>query len=150
MLSAMNSDVAGEKGQAPQQQKPIKESGQQPRDQNPKAQTVRIEVGLFQDMPAWIWRVFLLAWATIFGLFMAFFTVNAEATFVVAIAALTGLMAFGLPVALVGQSRTGNPEHGSTVDTHTGPLSVEAAAAQIILIPIGGIVGLTAFIIFAM
>ena len=91
-----------------------------------------------------------LAWATIFGLFMAFFTVNAEATFVVAIAALTGLMAFGLPVALVGQSRTGNLEHGSTVDTHTGPLSVEAAAAQIILIPIGGIVGLTAFIIFAM
>ena len=85
-----------------------------------------------------------------FRLFLAVFTVSAEATFAVAIAALTGLMAFGLPVALVAQSGGANPEHKSTVDTHTGPLSIRAAAAQIVLIPVGGIVGLTAFIIFVM
>ena len=128
----------------------IEKGGQPQRDQKPEALSVSTEVGLFQDIPGWIWRAFLLAWATIFGLFLAFFTVNAQATFAVAIAALTGLMAFGLPLALIAQSGPGNPEHKGTVDTHTGPLSIWAAAAQIVLIPVGGIVGLTAFIIFAM
>lgn len=137
-------------GHEPQQGSLIEDDKQQPPDQKPEVLSVPIEAGLFQDMPAWIWRAFLLAWAAIFGLFLAFFTINAEATFVVSIAALTGLMAFGLPVVLVAQSGGRNPEYKGTVDTHTGPLSIRAAAAQIVLIPVGGIVGLTAFIIFAM
>ena len=143
------SDDADTTGPAPQRAL-IDERGQQHREQKPDALSVSTEVGLFQDMPKWIWRAYLSAWATIFGLFLAFFTITAEATFAVAIAALTGLMAFGLPIALVAQSGSGNPEQRNTVDTHTGPLSIGAAAAQIVLIPVGGIVGLTAFIIFAL
>jgi hypothetical protein len=126
------------------------EGGQPHCDQKPEALCVSTKVGLFQDIPGWIWRAYLSAWATIFGLFLAVFTVGAEATFAVSIAALTGLMAFGLPVALVAQSGRAKPEHKSTVDTYSGPLSIRAAAAQIVLIPVGGIVGLTAFIIVAM
>ena len=108
------------------------------------------EIGLFQDIPTWIWRIFFSAWATIFGLFLTIFTTNAEATFVVIISALTGGMAFGLPLPLAAQSRKDNVKSVSIVHTHTGPLSPPAAAAQIVLIPIGGVIGLTAFILFAM
>ena len=113
-------------GRVPQPESLIEEGCQPDRDQKPEVLSVSTEVGLFQDIPGWIWRAFFSAWATIFGLFLAFFTINAEATFAVAIAALTGSMAFGLPIALVAQSGTGNPEHRSTIDTHTGPLSVRA------------------------
>lgn len=137
-------------GRAQQTGSLVEEGGPPQIDERPEASPASTEVGLFRDMPGWIWRAFLSAWATIFGLFLAFFTTTAQATFAVAIAALFGLMAFGLPVALALQSGRGNPDRGSTVDTHTGPLSIRAAAAQIVLIPVGGIVGLTAFIIFAM
>ena len=53
------------------------------------------EIGLFQDIPGWIWRIFFSAWATIFLLFLVVFTTNASATFVVTISALTGLMMLG-------------------------------------------------------
>ena len=108
------------------------------------------EVGLFQDIPAWIWRIFFSAWATIFTLFLMVFTTNEAATFVVTISALTGVMAFGLALALAAQTRKHKVKCGAMIHTHSGPLSVKAAAAQIVLIPIGGVVGLTAFILFAM
>jgi len=108
------------------------------------------EAGLFQDIPPWIWRMFFHAWAMIFVLFLMVFTTNASATFVVTIAALTGLMILGLPAALAAQSRRSNVSYGNTIHTHTGPLSANAAAAQIVLIPVGGVIGLTAFILFAM
>lgn len=145
-----NSDGADAIGNAPQPESQVEEGGQPHPDQKPESLSVSTDDGLFQDIPAWIWRAFLSAWATIFGLFLAFFTITAEATFAVAIAALTGLMAFGLPLALVAQSGSGNPTQISKVDTHTGPMSIWAVAAQIVLIPVGGIVGLTAFIIFAL
>jgi len=108
------------------------------------------EVGLFQDIPAWIWRIFFLAWATIFLLFLIVFTTNASATFMVTISALTGLMMLGLPVTLASLTRKQNVTCDKIIETHTGPLSQRAAAAQIVLIPIGGVVGLAAFIILAM
>jgi hypothetical protein len=108
------------------------------------------EVGLFQDIPAWIWRIFFSAWATIFLLFVIVFTTNASATFVVTISAFTGLMMLGLPVTLAGLTRQRNVKCDRVIETHSGPLSQGAAAAQIVLIPIGGVIGLTAFIILAM
>lgn len=107
------------------------------------------EVGLFRDIPRWIWITFLSAWAVLFGLFIVFFTTNAAATFVVTIATLFGLMAFGLPMILAAQSRCEGPECEGLIHTHTGPLKVGAAAAQIVLIPIGAVIGLIAFIMLA-
>ena len=108
------------------------------------------EIGLFQDLPAWIWRTFLAAWAVFFGLFIVFFTIDAEATFVVTIAALFAVMAFGLPMTMVAQSKCGIHECNGLIQTHTGPLSVGAAATQIALIPIGAVIGVIAYIMLAM
>ena len=108
------------------------------------------EIGLFQDVPKWIWTTFLSAWALLFGLFIVFFTTNAAAAFVVTIAALFGLMAFGLPMTLAAQRKCGDHECRGIVQTHTGPLSAGAAAAQIVLVPIGAVIGLIAFITLAM
>lgn len=105
--------------------------------------------GLFQDVPTWIWGVFLSAWATLFGLFILLFATDAESAFVITIAALFGLMAFGLPMTLAAQSNCDKCSYGATIDTHTGPLSVGAAAAQIVLIPVGAVIGLIAFIALA-
>lgn len=105
--------------------------------------------GLFQDIPRWIWVAFLSAWAMLFGLFIVFFAIDAGSTFVVIIAALFGLMAFGLPMTLAAQSNRTGRNHGATINTHTGPLSVRAAAAQIVLIPVGAVIGLVAFIALA-
>jgi hypothetical protein len=107
-------------------------------------------VGLFQDIPRWIWITFLSAWAILFGLFIVFFTSDAAAAFVVTIAALFGLMAFGLPMTLAAQSKRGSQKCEGLIHTHTGPLNVGAAAAQIVLIPIGAVIGLIAFIMLAM
>jgi hypothetical protein len=105
--------------------------------------------GLFHDIPSWIWGVFLAAWAMLFCLFIIFFAADAGSAFVVTIAALFGLMAFGLPMTLAAQSNRNAPSRSETINTHTGPLSVRAAAAQIVLIPIGAVIGLIAFISLA-
>jgi len=107
------------------------------------------EPGPFQDIPKQIWMVFLSAWGVIFGMFVIFFTVNAAASFVVSIAALFAMMAFGLPAALAAQGRCDGHRCGKTIQTHTGPLSITAAGTQIVAVPICAIVGLTAFIAFA-
>lgn len=107
------------------------------------------EPGPFQDMPGWIWRAYLSAWAMLFGLFLVFFTTNTSATFMVIIASFFGAMAFGLPLALVAQKPTGCTRT-KIIDTHCGPMSAGAAAAQIVLIPVGAVLGLVAFILLAM
>lgn len=107
------------------------------------------EPGPFQDIPRQIWVVFLSAWATLFSMFVIFFTVNGSASFVVAIASLFAIMAFGLPSVLAAQGRCDGHRCGKIVQTHTGPLSLTAAGAQIAAVPICAIVGLTAFIAFA-
>ena len=107
------------------------------------------EPGPFQDIPKQIWMVFLSAWGVIFGMFVIFFTVNAAASFLVSIAALFAIMAFGLPAALAAQGRCEGHRCSNVIQTHTGPLSVKAAGTQIVAVPICAIVGLTAFIAFA-
>jgi hypothetical protein len=108
------------------------------------------EIGLFQDVPKWIWTSFLSAWTLLFGLFIVFFTTNSAAAFVVTIAVLFVLMAFGLPMALAAQSKCQDYECMGIIHTHTGPLTVGAAAAQILLVPVGAVIGLIAFITLAM
>jgi uncharacterized membrane protein HdeD (DUF308 family) len=107
------------------------------------------EPGPFQDIPKQVWIVFLSAWTVLFGMFVIFFTVNASASFVVTIAALFAVMAFGLPAALAAQGRREGHRCGKIVQTHTGPLSITAAGAQIAAVPICAIIGLTAFIAIA-
>jgi hypothetical protein len=108
------------------------------------------DVGLFQDIPGWIWTLFLSAWATFFGLMILFFATTPTAAFVVTISALFGLMAFGLPMALAAQSQCGRNDCTGMIDTHTGPLSAAAAGTQIALIPVAVVVGLVGFIVLAM
>jgi len=114
------------------------------------AALIRADQGPFQDIPQGVWVLFLSAWACLFMLFVLFFTVTLEAAFVVTVAALFGLMAFGLPWVMARQGRCDGPGCRGIVHTRTGPLSVTAAATQIVLIPVGAVIGLTAFIAFAM
>ncbi len=107
-------------------------------------------IGPFQDVPKWIWVTFLSAWGTIFGLFVLFFTNDGGSIFSVTIAVLFVMMAFGLPLTMVAQSRSEKHDCGGVVHTRTGPLSTRAAAVQIALIPIAAAFGLTAFIVLAL
>ena len=107
-------------------------------------------VGPFQDVPRVIWGAFLSAWFVFFSLLIIFFTTNAAATFVVTIVVLFALMAFGLPSILAAQAKCGKNKCGVTIHTHTGPLGVWTAGAQITLVPIAAVIGLIAFIVFAM
>lgn len=93
--------------------------------------------------------MFLSAWALLFTLFILFFTATPEAAFVVTVAALFALMAFGLPVAMAVQGRCEGYECSGIIHTRTGPLSVAAAGTQIVLIPVAAVIGLSAFIAFA-
>ena len=115
------------------------------------ADTVEVgqEPGLFQDIPKPIWIVFLSAWAVLFSMFVVFFTVNAAASFLITIAALFTIMAFGLPAALAALGKCEGHRCGKVVHTHTGPLSIRAAGAQIAAVPICAVIGLTAFIALA-
>jgi hypothetical protein len=108
------------------------------------------QIGLFQDVPKWIWVMFLSGWVTVFGLFVLFFTNDGGAIFAVTIAALFAIMAFGLPMTMAAQSRCGKHDCKGVVHTRSGPLSSGAAAIQIALIPIAAAIGLTALITFAL
>lgn len=108
------------------------------------------DAGVFGDIPRAIWIAFLSAWALLFGLFIIFFTTNGPATLAVLTAAFFALMTLGLPAALGMQSKSASPHRRRTIDTRTGPLSVGAAATQILLIPVGAVTGLAAFIALAM
>lgn len=108
------------------------------------------EVAPFADFPRWLWRAFLSTWAVLFGLFVIFLANGGRAIFAVAIATLFLLMAFGLPVALTAQAKCGGPACGRVVQTRTGPLSIGAAAAQILLIPAAAVLGLLALVLVAL
>jgi hypothetical protein len=107
-------------------------------------------VGLFEDIPGRIWAAFLGAWALFFGLIIVFFATSPTATFMVVVAALFGLIAFGLPITLAAQLNCTGVKCTGTILTHTGPLSERAAAAQIALIPVAVVIGLIGFIVLAM
>ena len=106
--------------------------------------------GPFQDIPKVIWSIFLSAWASLFTLFILFFTTTPAAAFVVTVAALFALMAFGLPAVMAAQGRCEGHECSGIVHTRTGPLSVAAAGTQIVLIPVAAVIGLTAFLVLAL
>ena len=106
--------------------------------------------GPFQDIPSWIWKIFLSAWGLLFVLFGLFFTVNTAASFVVTIAGLFAVMAFGLPCVMAASGRCEGHRCGPIVDTFTGPLNATAAGVQIALIPVAAVFGLCAFIALAM
>ena len=104
----------------------------------------------FRTSPKSIWSIFLSAWALLFTLFILFFTTTPAAAFVVTVAALFGLMAFGLPAVMAAQGRCEGHECSGIVHTRTGPLSVAAAGTQIVLIPVAAVIGLTAFVVLAL
>jgi len=105
---------------------------------------------LFGDIPRPIWTAFLGAWALLFGLFLLFFTTDGPATLAVSTAAFFGLVTLGLPAALGMQSGGARRRATRFIGTRTGPLSVRAAATQILLIPVGAVIGLAAFIALAL
>ena len=94
--------------------------------------------------------MFLSAWACLFTLFVLFFAVTSAAAFVVTVGSLFGFMAFGLPWVMATQGKREGHECRGIVHTRTGPLSVTAAATQIVLIPVAAVIGLAAFITLAM
>jgi hypothetical protein len=106
--------------------------------------------GVFGDIPGAIWIAFLSAWALLFGLFILFFAGDGQATLAVLTASFFALMTLGLPAALGLQSKGAPHRNWTIVETRTGPLPVSAAATQILLIPVGALIGLTAFILLAM
>lgn len=105
---------------------------------------------VFGDIPRWIWIAFLSAWALLFGLFLVFFTTNGSATFMVVTAAFFALMTLGLPAALGTQTKRRQRPGQRIIATRSGPLPLSAAATQILLIPVGAVIGLIAFIILGM
>lgn len=125
-------------GALPPHEQPGSPSGREP-----------IRVGLFQDIPRSIWTTFLAGWAGFFLLMWLFFAVGGDSTFMVSVALLFGLMAFGLPIVMAKQSNCPNCPPIEIVQTHTGPVSVRAAAAQIAMIPIAVFIGFLGFILFA-
>ena len=108
------------------------------------------EPGPFQDIPRSIWAIFLSAWGLIFLIFVLVFTVNPAATFAVTIAASFAIMAFGLPTLLAAQARCPDFKCSNLVQTHTGPLTVAAAGAQIVAVPVCALIGLATFITLAL
>ena len=120
------------------------------RSTEPPAEPNTVNIGLFADLPRWVWRTFLSAWALLFGLFALFFAVNARAEFVIVIVGFFGLMVFGLTTTLASQMRCRDHECRAIIQIRTGPLSIGAAATQILLIPFAAVIGLTAFITLAM
>lgn len=106
--------------------------------------------GLFHDVPRWVWRVFVAAWATLFILFILFMATGGRAIFAIVVATFFLIMAFGIPAIMASLSNCERPECGPIIQTRTGPLSVRAAAIQILTIPIGAVIGLVAFIALAM
>lgn len=106
--------------------------------------------GPFQDIPGSIWAVFLSAWGLLFLTFALVFTVNPAATFVVTIAVGFALMAFGLPAVMAAQARCDGFKCPTVIQTRTGPLSVAAAGAQIVAVPVCALIGLAAFIMVAL
>ncbi|MGE5562580.1 MAG: hypothetical protein ACM3ZV_04645 [Bacillota bacterium] len=108
------------------------------------------EGGVFGDIPGSIWVAFLSAWALLFALFLFFFTGDGPAKLAVVTASFFALMTLGLPAA-IGGHRGGAPKRSPRVImTLTGLIPTREAATQILLIPVGAVFGIVAFIILAL
>ncbi len=106
-------------------------------------------IGPFQDIPGWIWKIFLSAWGTLFLIFALFFTTDRGVTFAITIALLFAMMAFGLPSAMAAQGRCPGYKCRGMIATRSGALTQRAAATQILLIPVSAVLGLIAFVLLA-
>ena len=104
----------------------------------------------FSDIPRPIWIAFLLAWASLFGLFLVFFSTDGPARFAILTACFFVFMILGLPAALGAQGESPSRPWPRTIKTGSGSLPVGAAATQILLIPVAAVFGLIAFIILAL
>ena len=104
--------------------------------------------GLFDDVPPAVWRVFLVGWAVAFSLFVLFFASDRASAFSIFISCLFVMMAFGLPIALAGQSSR-KQKPGRMVETLSGPLTAWEAGAQIASIPMAAVLALVCFILLA-
>ena len=105
---------------------------------------------VFGDIPRSIWTAFLSAWALLFALFLAFFTKDGPATLMVLTSCFFALMLLGLPAAMGAQAEPSKRKPSRIIMTHNGPLPIRAAATQILLIPVGGVIGVTLIVIFGM
>jgi hypothetical protein len=105
---------------------------------------------LFDDIPPQIWRAFLIAWALLFGLFLVAFARDGRATIAIVTSCFFVMMILGLPAALAMHAQHGPHPWPRTIVTRNGPIPTGAAAAQILLIPVGAVIGLVAFIILAL
>ena len=105
---------------------------------------------VFGDIPRPIWIAFLSTWALLFGLFMLFFTSSGRAMLDVMTACFFALMTLGLPAAIGAGPRHGPRPWPRMIATHSGSLPTAAAATQILLIPVGGVIGLIGFILLAL
>jgi len=108
------------------------------------------ERSVFGDIPRPIWIAFLSSWAVFFGLFVLFFAGDGPATIAIVTSCFFALMILGLPAALGAQARSPSRPWQRTVRTGSGSLPVGAAAAQILLIPVAGVIGLIGFIVLAL
>jgi len=108
------------------------------------------ERSVFGDIPRPIWIAFLSSWALFFGLFVVFFAGDGPAAIAIVTSCFFALMILGLPAALGAQARSPSRPWQRTVRTGSGSLPVGAAAAQILLIPVAGVIGLIGFIVLAL
>jgi hypothetical protein len=107
------------------------------------------ERSLFGDIPGPIWTAFLSAWAFLFGLFLLFFAADGPSELVIVTSCFFALMILGLPAALGAQAKSAPRPWPRLIETRSGALPVGAAATQILLIPVGAVIGLIAFIVLA-
>jgi hypothetical protein len=105
---------------------------------------------LFGDIPSSIWTAFLGSWALVFALFLLFFATDGPAALAVVTSCFFAMMILGLPATLAAQSKSAHRRWPKFVETRSGRLPVGAAATQILLIPVGAVIGLTAFVILAL
>jgi hypothetical protein len=104
----------------------------------------------FGDIPKFIWTAYLSAWAVLFGLFVVFFATDGASALDVVTASFFALMLLGLPAALGSQTRRENGPSQGVIDTHTGPIAVNEAATQILLIPVASVIGIAMLIVLAL
>ena len=114
------------------------------------AEPILPDASPFGDIPRPIWIAFLSAWALLFTLFLIFFSTDGPATLDVVTSSFFGLMLLGLPAALGALAKPTRGQRTGFIVTRNGPLPIGAAAAQILLIPVGAVIGLSAFIVLAM
>jgi hypothetical protein len=104
----------------------------------------------FGDIPKFIWTAYLSSWAVLFGLFLIFFAADGPSTISVVTASFFALMLLGLPAVMGLQTRREDGPSKGMIETHTGPVPVAEAATQILLIPVGAVIGLAILIVIAL